>query len=337
MAFRTWRHSRPFRSAACLLAGLLTGVVILAALPARAQEFPARPVRIITTFPSGSGPETVLRLLADKVARGWSRQVTVENRPGGNGFIAIEAFKRGANDGYDLIQLDGVHLSVYPHLFKSLPYDPRADFEPILPLFRAGFFATVSAQSKYRNIGEIIADARANPGKLNYGSWSVGNPVHLGLAQLELLTNTQMAHIIFKETNQLYAAVASGELALSLGSSGTAGPLYRAGRLKFLAIAAPRRNPAFPDIPTFAEAGGPANFEVIGWTTVAAPRGVPRPVTDRIQAEFEKAMAESDVRERYAAFGYEAVNLSREQFLQQIQSESARYAEVIRRMRISLE
>lgn len=325
------------RLAACVARGALLLLAAAGPAPAGAQEFPARPVRIITTFPAGSGPETVLRLLSDKVTRNWGRQVTVENRPGGNGFIAIEAFKRSPADGHELIQLDGVHLSVYPHLFRNLPYDPRADFEPLLPLFRAGFFLTVSAQSKYRNVGEIIADARANPGRLNYGSWSVGNPVHLGLAQLELLTGTQMAHIIYKETNQLYAAVASGELALSLGSSGTAGPLYRAGKLKFLAIAAPRRNPAFADIPTVAEAGGPAGYEVVGWTTIAAPRGVPRPATDRIQAEFERAIAEPDVRERYTAFGYEASSLSREQFLQQIQAESARYADVIRRMRISLD
>jgi tripartite-type tricarboxylate transporter receptor subunit TctC len=303
----------------------------------QAQEFPTKPVRIITPFPVGSGPEGVTRLVADKLSRMWGKPVTVENRPGGNGFIAIDAFKRGATDGHDLIQLDNVHLSAYPHLFKKLPYDPVKDFDTLLPLFKTYFFVTTAVNSKYKNVGDLVADAKANPGKLNYGSWSVGNPVHLGSALFDTVNGTKMEHVIYKETTQLYTSVANGDLAYALGSSATSGPLYRAGKLKYLAIAAPRRLASFKDVPTVAEAGGPANFEVSGWTAIAAPPGLPKAVADKIRNDIAKALAEPDVREKFVSFGYEPFTPSREEFNQYIQSESSRFAGIIKQTGASLD
>ena len=323
---------------------LLSRRAVLAALAlaslagtASAQDFPTKPVRIITPFPVGSGPEGVTRLVADKLSRMWGKPVIVENKPGGNGFIAIDAFKRGAADGHDLIQLDNVHLSAYPHLFKKLPYDVQKDFDPLLPLFKTYFFVTTAANSKYKNVADLVADAKSNPGKLNYGSWSVGNPVHLGSALFDTVTGVDMQHVIYKETTQLYTGVANGELAYALGTSATAGPLYRAGKLKFLAIAGPKRLPAFKDVPTVAEAGGPAGFEVSGWTAIAAPKGLPKAVVDKIQHDIEKALAEPDVREKFVSFGYESFTPTREQFNQYMQSESTRFAGVIKKAGASLD
>jgi tripartite-type tricarboxylate transporter receptor subunit TctC len=318
-------------------AALVLSAALMVPALSRAQDFPTKPVRIITPFPVGSGPEGVVRMVADKLARTWGQPVVVENKPGGNGFIAIDVFKRGATDGHDLIQLDNVHLSAYPHLFKKLPYNPQKDFEPLLPLFKAYFFFTVAADSKYRNVGDLIADAKARPGKLNYGSWSVGNPVHLGSALFDTVAGIETQHIIYKETSQLYTAVATGELTYALGTSATAGPLYRAGKLKFLAAAAPRRIPAYKDVPTVAEAGGPAGFEVSGWTAIAAPKGLPKAVTDKIQRDIEKALAEPDVREKFLSFGYESFTPTRDQFNQYIQSESVRLAGIIRKANASLD
>jgi len=315
---------------------VLSAALMLPAL-AHAQEFPTKPVRIITPFPVGSGPEGVVRLVADKLSRTWGQPVVVENRPGGNGFIAIDAFKRGATDGHDLIQLDNVHLSAYPHLFKKLPYNPQKDFEPLLPLFKAYFFFTTATDGKYKNLGDLIGDAKAKPGKLNYGSWSVGNPVHLGSALFDAVAGVETQHIVYKETSQLYTGVATGELAYALGTSATAGPLYRAGKLKFLAVAAPRRIPAYKDVPTVTEAGGPAGFEVSGWTAIAAPKGLPKAVTDKIQRDIEKALAEPDVREKFLSFGYEQFTPTRDQFNQYIQSESVRLAGIIKKANASLD
>jgi len=321
------------------LAKLLALGIVFAGLAgtALAQTFPSKPVRILTPFPAGAGPEAVLRVLAEKLQRKWGQPVIVENKPGANGFIAIDAFKRGATDGYDLIQLDNVHLVAYPHLFKKLPYDPAKDFDVLTPLFRTYFFVGVGSASKYKTVADILADAKANPGKLNYGSWSVGNPVHLGSALLEAMTGTEMQHIIYKETAMLYAGVANGELNFSLGSLATAGPLQRAGKIRFIAVTAPKRHSAFPDVPTVSESGGPAGYEVTGWTTIAAPRGLPRAVADKIQKDIEDALAEPDIKDRYATFGYETFPVTREQFSTFISAESSKYADVVKRAKVSLD
>jgi tripartite-type tricarboxylate transporter receptor subunit TctC len=320
-----------------LLAGAALAAMSLLGATAHAQDFPSRPVRIITPFPAGAGPEAVVRLVADRLQKKWGKPVVVENKPGANGFIAIDAFKRGSIDGHDLIHLDNVHLVAYPHLFKKLPYDPAKDFDPLTPLFKTYFFVGVSNDSKYKTVGDIIADARARPTALNYGSWSVGNPVHLGSALLESMTNTQMQHVIYKETSQLYTAVATGELNFALGSMATAGPLQRSGRLKFIAVTAPKRHAAFPDVPTVAESGGPAGYEVTGWTTIAAPKGLPKPTADRIQRDIEEALADPEIKQRYATFGYDLFPATREQFNSFIAAESAKYAEVIKRAKVSLD
>jgi tripartite-type tricarboxylate transporter receptor subunit TctC len=236
-----------------------------------------------------------------------------------------------------LIQLDSLHLSAYPHLFKKLPYDAKADFEPLLPLFKTYFFVTVAADSKYKKVSDIIADAKAHPGQLNYGSWSVGNPVHLGSALFESVTGTSMQHVVYKETSMLYSGVANGELSFALGSNATAGGLYRAGKLQYLAVAAPKRVSAFPQVPTIGESGGPAGFEVSGWTTVAAPRGLPKAVTDKIQRDIEKALAEPDVREKFASFAYEPFTLSREQLNAYIHNESSRFGVIVKKTQATLD
>ncbi len=313
----------------------------LATLPslsqAQAVNFPTKPVRIITPFPVGGGPDGVARLVADKLSRTWGQPVVVENRPGGNGFIAIDAFKRGAKDGHDLIQLDFVHITAYQSLFKKLPYDADKDFDTLLPLFKTYFYFTVAQDSPYKKIGDLIADAKAKPGKLNYGSWAIGTPVHLGSELFDTVAGTQMQNVLYKETTQLYTAVATGELAYALGTSATAGPLQRAGKLRYLAVAAPKRLAGNPDVPTVTEAGGPANFEVSGWNAIGVPKGLPPAVADKIKHDIEKALAEPDVKDKFLSFGYEPFVQTREQLASYIQSETKRYAEIIKKANISLD
>jgi tripartite-type tricarboxylate transporter receptor subunit TctC len=302
-----------------------------------ASEWPVKPVRIITPFPSGAGPEVIARVLAEKLGKLWGKQVFVENRPGGNGFIAITAFKQGDKNGYDLIQLDNVHLTAYPHLFKKLPYDSKADFELLVPLFKASFFFVVAVNSPYKTVSDIIADAKAKPDKLNFGSWSIGNPVHLASELFGSLTGTQMQHVVFKETSQLYSDVASGQLAFALGTYGTTQALHKAGRLRYLAVIGPKRLAAYPDVPTVSESGGPAQLEAIGWTALAAPRGVPPRTAEKIRSDVEKVLAEPDIAQRYATFGYESFPATKEQFNAHIAAETARFADIISKAKIRLD
>lgn len=326
------------RRGALISAALAVAGLGLFAQSAAAQEWPTKTVRLILPYPVGGGPDGVARLLADKLSRKWGKPVVVENRPGGNGFIAIDAFKRGAKDGHDLIQLDSVHLAAYPFMFKKLPYDVDKDFEPIVPLFKAYLFFTVGQDSKYKKVSDIIADAKAHPGKLNYGSWSIGNPVHLGMEEFQELTGTKVEHVLYKETTQLYTSVATGELAFSIGSAATAGPLQRAGKLRFLAVAAPKRLSAYPDVPTVAESGGPgAPFEVSGWNSFVGPKGLPPAVADKIRKDVAEALSGPDIKEKFLSFGYEPLNLDRQQYAKYIQSETKRHEAIIKRAKIELE
>ncbi|MFT3721397.1 Bug family tripartite tricarboxylate transporter substrate binding protein [Pseudorhodoferax sp.] len=311
----------------------------LAAVPAAAQDakWPTRTVRLITPYPTGGGPDAISRVLAEKLGRKWGQSVVVENRPGGNGFIAIDAFKRGAKDGHDLIQLDSVHLVAYPYLFKKLPYDPAKDFDVQATLFKAYMMMVVPATSKYKTVGDVIADAKANPGKLDYGSWSVGNPVHLGMEEFQFLTGTKMQHVIYKETSQLYTAVANGELPVTMGTAGTTAPLYKAGKLRFLAVTAPQRLAAYPDVPTSGEAGGPKDFEVSGWNVIAGPKGLPQAVQDKIRADIAEAVSGQDVLDRYATFGYVPLSLDRAGTQTFVAAEAKRHEAIIKRANISLD
>ena len=301
-------------------------------------EWPTKTVRIILPYPVGGGPDGVARLVADKLARKWGKPVIVENRPGANGFIAVDAFKRGATDGHDLLQLDSVHIAAYPYMFKKLPYDVDKDFDAIVPLFRTYLFFTVAQNSKYKKVSDIIADAKANPGKLNYGSWSIGNPVHLGMEEFQQATGTKFEHVLYKETTQLYTSVATEELAFSIGSAATAGPMQRAGKLRFLAVAGPKRVASYPDVPTVAESGGPgAPFEVSGWNAIVGPKGLNQAVSEKIRKDVTEALAGQDVKEKFQSFGYESLTLDRPQFAQFVKSESVRHAAIIQRAKIELE
>ena len=302
-----------------------------------AATWPVRTVRLISPYPTGGGPDAISRVLADKLARKWGQPVVVENRPGGNGFIAIDAFKRGAKDGHDLIQLDSVHLVAYPFMFKKLPYDANNDFDVQATLFKAYMMVVVPTQSKYKSLGELTADAKANPGKLDYGSWSIGNPVHLGMEDFQALTGTKLQHVVYKETSQLYTSVATGELPVTMGTAGTTGPLYKAGKVRFLAVAAPQRLAAYPDVQTVAEAGGPKDFEVSGWNVIAAPKGLPLQIQDKIRSDIAEALGGVDVAERYATFGYVPLSLSREQTAVFITSEAKRHNLIIKRANIALD
>jgi len=317
-----------------MLAALAAGLFICAPM-AGAQTFPSKPVRFLTPFPPGAGPEVLLRAVADKLQKRWGQPVLIENRPGANGFIAIDAFRRGATDGHDLIQLDGMSLAAYPHLFKKLPYDPVKDFDALMPMLRATFFFVVASDSKYKSVGDIVAAAKARPGKLNFGSWSVGNPVHLGTTMMMTMTDTQMEHIIYKDANIMYTAAATNELDFTMGT--LAALKTFAGRIKPIAVAAAQRYPGAPDVPTVAESGGPPGLDISGWILIAAPKGLPPAVAEKIKRDIEAALAEPDLKPLFNASGFDPFRATRSQFDAFIAAESAKYADVIKKNKISVD
>ncbi|HSW18565.1 MAG TPA: tripartite tricarboxylate transporter substrate binding protein [Ramlibacter sp.] len=323
--------SFPRRSAVLLAAALI------AAPAAMAQQFPTKPVRVIVHFSAGSGPDTVTRLVGEKLSRAWGQPVIVDNRPGANGWIGMDVAKKAPADGYTLLLSTNEQFSIQPHVFRKLAFDFDKDFEPIAPLYTTHFFVAVSANAPYNSLGELTAAAKARPGQLSYGSWGNGSLGHLAGALLEQSVHTQMTHAAFKDLSQLYSGVITGDITWALGSAGSTGAFQQAKKLKYLAIAAPQRLANFPDVPTVGEAGGPPNFEARAVVGLFAPQGVPAAIANRIAQDVAKALAEPDVREKLAGFGFVPTPGDARFLANAIAADSSRYRDVSTRAKISLD
>ena len=270
---------------------------------AMAQTFPTQPVRIISPFPAGSGPDVIARIIGDRLTAGWKQPVIIDARPGANGFLAANAVKAATPTGYDLLLADVGHLAISPSLFKKLPYDPKADYVPVSGVYKTSFFIVVSANSPIKSVKDLIA-AAATPGKVTYASNSIGGPLHLGAAQIEAATGKKMVHVPYKETSQLYAAVATGEVDWALGSIASAGPLLRAGKLRFIAIADTVRSSSLPDVPTFEQSGGPKPVVANTWVALMAPKSTPPAVVTALNRNINDVLKQPEVVEKFANFGF---------------------------------
>ena len=325
------KPSRFFGAAALLLA---------CALPSQhsaAQTFPAKPIRAILPYSAGSGPDSVTRTVGEKAARDWGQPLVVDNKPGANGWLAIGETKRAAPDGYTLMTVDATHMSLQPHLYKQLPFDPVKDFEPVAGLYTTGFFIVVGADSPYKSVTELLAAARTKPGGLTYGSWGIGSVAHVGTAMFESATKVEMRHIPFKELPQIYAAVATGEVDWAFGTAATAGPLYKAKKVRFLAYGGQKRLNGYLDVPTVAESGGPAGFELRTWVALYGPKGIAKPAADRIGAGVAKALADADTRDRLANFGFEPWVASPADVAKAAEVDKVRYADIVKGAKIALD
>ena len=320
------------------LAMLGTGLLVaVGGHCAMAQAFPTKVVRVITPFPAGSGPDAAMRVLADQLTRKWGQPVLIDNRPGGNGFIAVAAFKSAPAHQHSLLLADSNHPTTHPHTFSRLPYDVEKDFQPIGMILRTAFFVTVAADSPYRSVEDIISAAKARPGAVTYGSWFQGSPGHIGALRLQALRGVTMLHVPFRDFGQLYAAVASREVDWALGSAASAGPLERAGKLRFLALAAAARDPLYPNVPAAAELPNLRGFEVSAWAGLFAPAGTPPAQVERIAADLGQALDRPEVQERYRGLGYEAPRLSPAAYAELIRRETTAWGEVIRAADLKLD
>ncbi len=321
-----------------LIVSLLAGATLVAgALGASAQGFPTKPVRIVSPYPSGLTPDIAARAIADRLSKTWGQPVIVEPRPGANGFLAIGQAKKAARDGHELLLAGQAHLAINPRLFKSVPYDPEKDFVPLSLIYRTPFFVAVSAAGPYRSIPDLIAAAKASQRKLSYSSPYVGSPPHLGGALLAHLTATQMVHVPFKDGAQIYISVANGDVDWALGSIGSTLPLTKAGKIKLLAIAAKSRDPDHPEIPTVAEAGGPAGYEVDTWVSLVAPQGTPAELARRISADIAAALADGEVKQRFKGIGVDPVSATPAQLADLVHADLANYAEIVKRTGVTAE
>ena len=315
-------------------AGAATAV---AALPeALAQAYPAKPIRLIIPFPPGGATDIFGRVLAQKLGELIGQSVVIENRPGAGGVIGSEMASKAAPDGYTILLATTSTHSIGPALNAKMPYDARRDFVPVIHLADATNILIASPTLPVNNLRELIAYAKANPGKLNFGSSGNGTIVHLTGEQFKAATGTFIVHIPYKGTALTIPDLIAGQIAFVFDNIASALPHVRSGKVKSLGISQLKRSPLVPDIPTMDEAGM-KGFESNTYFGVFAPVGTPAPIVQRLNAEINKALQAADFRERLGALGAEPVGGPPEALARAVARDFDKYAAVIKRAGITPE
>ncbi|CAM3785352.1 TctC [Bordetella sputigena] len=304
---------------------------------AQSGAFPNHSVRAVLPYSVGSGPDAVSRIIGEQLTAAWKQPFIVENKPGANGWLAIGEIKRSAPDGYSMLVVDNTPMTLQPHLYSKLPFDPMADFTPVAPIYRTNFFIVVSSRSPWNSVSDLIAAARQRKGEVTYGSWGIGSVAHIGTAEFERKTGTSMTHVPFKELPQLYTAVANGEVDWAFGTAATVQNLYQAKRVKLLALAAPSRLGLYPEVPTVAESGGPAEFEVKTWVAAFAPKGTPDQVVQRLNGAIATALAAPSVQKSLQTFGFEPWVAAPGDVAKAQAQDTASFATIVKQSKISLD
>ena len=306
---------------------ILLAVLLLFAGSAAAQ-YPNRPIKMIVPFPPAGATDIVGRIVAAKLQERLGQPVVVENRPGAGGSLGSDVAAKSAPDGYTILMATSSTHSIGPVLQK-LPYDPIRDFAPITHVANVPNVLVVSPKLEVKSLKELVALARAQPGKLNYASAGTGSITQLNIEKLKLIAKLDMVHVPYKGTQLSIPDLANGNVAMLFDSLASALPNIRSGNARPIALNAPTRSALLPEVPTMAEAGMP-EFDLYTWFGMFAPAGTPPEAVARIQREVAAGLKSPDVLERFAAVGAEPVGSTPAEFVERIRSDAASWAEVIR-------
>jgi tripartite-type tricarboxylate transporter receptor subunit TctC len=311
------------------LMGLVMAGAALVSGVAAAQAYPAKPVRIIVGVPPGGFTDAVARNVAQKLIEATGQQFLVENRTGASGMIAIDAALKSPPDGYTLLLSTNAEMTVNPHVLAKIPYDPFRDFTPIVPVAIAGLVIAANGGAGLNSLQDLVSAARAKPGVYSYASAGNGTVNHLAGEWFASAANIKMVHVPYKGGGPAAQDVVGGQIPLGVLAVSAVIPHLKTGRVKVLAVTSAKR-PAFaPDLPTVAESGFPG-FEVSLWAAFFGQPGIPREVVSRINAEVNRALGLSDVRERLHTIGAEALGGTPEDVSTLIRNDHARYGRVAR-------
>lgn len=320
-----------------LLVAILGAAVALLAASASAQEFPNRRISIVVPYTAGGSSDFVARTVAARMQEGLKQPVVVENRPGANAHIGTEYVAKAPADGYTLLLAGMTTHAAAPALYKKLPYDPIKDFAPLSNCIDSPLAVVTHPSVPANTLQELVAYAKANPGKLNYGSAGVGNTLHLAGEVFKMASGTDLLHVPYKGASQAMADLLGGRIQVMFDLPQTPLANIQAGRLKALAVTGPQRLSLMPEVPTTAEAGLPA-FRFATWIGLVAPAGTPAPVVNRLHAEIVRVLALPEVKEAFAQRAMlVSPSESPEAYSRMIKSEIQRLGEVIRAARIEPE
>ena len=309
---------------------LLACLLAFASCATQAQEaWPAKPVRFILPFPPGGGTDILGRLIAERLAANLGQPVLIENRGGAGGNIGAEAAAKSAPDGYTIV-LVAPSLAISPSLYSKLNYDPLRDFAPVSLVATVPNVMVTQPSIAAQSLREFIALAKAKPGAMNFGSGGSGTSNHLAGELFNIVAGVTLVHVPYKGVNLAMQDVLTGRIELVVIGIPAAAPHLKAGKLRALALIAPRRSAALPEVPTVAEAGLP-DFEVTTWYGVLAPAATPRAIIARLNAELVKIMDSPEMQERLANLATEPKTSTPEEFSVYIKQEIAKWGEVVRK------
>ena len=304
----------------------LAGAAAVCQHAARAA-FPERPLRLIVPFPAGGAVDVVGRLLGNALSSAIGQPVVIDNRGGAGGIIGMEASARAAPDGYT-VMVSHSGFAAMPGLYRKLPFDPAKDFDGVVTAVSGSYVLAVHPSVPFRSVAELIAFAKANPGKLTYASAGVGSTVHLGFEFFKRVVGVDILHVPYRGAAPAITDLVGGQVHMLLGSTALIDPFAKSGNVRALAVTSAKRSALMPGLPTIAETL--PGFDVVGWYGLVVPAGTPRDVTARLNAKTLRVLKSADLLEQFRQQGYEPVGNTPAEASAYIRSEVARWSQVIR-------
>jgi tripartite-type tricarboxylate transporter receptor subunit TctC len=309
-----------------IAAALLFAASVPAAF-AQPQQWPTRPVKIVVGFAAGSATDTLARIVADSFSKSMGQPFVVENKPGAGGAIGAAQVKEAAPDGYTLVAAGSGPFGINPAVQSHLPYDPVRDFELIGNIVLTPQAIVVSSAMPWKTLREFVAAAKAKPGEIPYASLGKGSTSHLSMAAFASTAGIELNHVPFKGSGDAQVAIVSGQVPVMSDTITGVLAQVKAGKLRALAVAIPKRSAFLPDVPTVGEQGWPG-FESVGWIGLAAPAHTPAPILDKLNAEIRKMLADPAVKAKFENLAFEPAGDSRAQFTAFVKSEIAKWSQV---------
>ena len=315
---------------------LSAGWLFFVAAMAMAQDYPSKPIRMLIPFAPGGAVDTTARILTLKMTERLGWQFVVENRPGGNGFIATTAVQKAAPDGYTLLMAHTGEFAVNPALFANVPYELERDFVPITMVSDAPMLFLANSNAPFNSFQELVAQAKAKPGFITFGSAGTGSINHLAGEWLALAAGIKLLHVPYKGGAPAAAAVAAGDVHFGVMAVPGATPHLRSGRGKVIGITSAKRSPLDASWPTPRDAGI-ADLDASIWVGLFAPKGTPPPIVNRLNAEVRKTLELPDLQKRFTETGSETAGMSSAEFLTRIKSDAERYKRVVQAANVKAE
>jgi tripartite-type tricarboxylate transporter receptor subunit TctC len=308
-------------------------LVVFCAAPAQAQNYPARPIHILVPYAPGGISDIASRILGAKLTEAWGQQVLVENRPGGNGFIAMAAAAKAAPDGYTVVMATGGDVAINPAMFKEMPYDVERDLAPIAMVSDAPLVLAAHGGAPYNSVADVIAAAKAQPGRISVATPGNGSINQIVLEWMALNTGARFQHIPYKGGAPAAAALAAGDIPLGILASSSVAPHVKSGRVRVLAVTMGKRSTLNPEWPTLQQEGV-KEVDASNWTALFAPKATPQPVIDKLNAEVVKVLHMPDVKERFAGGGVDTIPSSAAELDARVKQEAERFRVIVQKANI---